>query len=246
MPMIIDLHAHSSGISKCCRISYDGAIDKAIELGLDGIVLTNHYQRSYLENTDTDGFVEKYIGEFLEAKEYGKTKGFKVFFGIEITMEQDPKIHMLVYGVPFEFLRENPEVFALSQGELYALVKSYGGVLVQAHPFRNGADVLDVDFLDGIEINCHPKYEHTFADRLMDIARKNKLQLTCGGDFHNDTDRPKCGIFVPDNISDSIELGKFISEKQETILYIQEPDSEICEKALITINQIKNPHKKQI
>lgn len=230
--MIIDLHAHSSGISRCCRISCEGAVDKAIEVGLDGMVLTNHYQRSYLENTDTNEFVEKYIGEFLKAKEYGETKGFKVFFGIEVTMEQDPKIHMLVYGVPFEFLRENPKVFALSQSELYTLVKSYGGILVQAHPFRNGAGVLDVNYLDGIEINCHPKYEHTFADKLIDMARENKLQLTCGGDFHNDTYRPKCGIYVPDSISDSIELGKFISKKRETVLYVQEPNTDVCEKII--------------
>jgi histidinol phosphatase-like PHP family hydrolase len=44
--MLIDMHAHSSGISTCCQIPYDKVIDTAKENGMDGIVLTNHYQKN--------------------------------------------------------------------------------------------------------------------------------------------------------------------------------------------------------
>ena len=204
--MIVDLHAHSSGISKCCRISCEGAIDMAIEAGLDGMVLTNHYQRSYLENTDTNEFVEKYIGEFINAKEYGQTKDFKVFFGIEITMEHDPKIHMLVYGVPFDFLRENPEVFALSQSELYTLVKSYGGVLVQAHPFRKYIKRANPEYLDGVEV-FNAKADKEANDNSLKWAEEINTKIkTSGSDCHRETGVGLGGIITEEPIKTNDDL----------------------------------------
>lgn len=223
--MIIDLHAHSSGVSRCCKAPYNIIIDEAISVGLDGFVLTNHYQKSYIENNDINALVDKYINEFYSAKEYGDSKNFKVYFGIEVTMEKYPMVHLLIYGVPFDFLRENHEIFTLTQQELYELVKSYGGILVQAHPFRNGTTVLDTRYLDGVEINCHPNYDNTHSAKLVDIARENNLILTCGGDFHYDNYRPKCGVFVPDNIGDSIELGNFLKSTNKSVLYVQEINS---------------------
>ena len=46
--MLIDLHAHTSGISRCCRIPAPEVLRRAKEVGLCGIVLTNHYTKSYL------------------------------------------------------------------------------------------------------------------------------------------------------------------------------------------------------
>ena len=37
--MLIDLHAHSSGISKCCRIDAEEVVREAVRIGLDGICL---------------------------------------------------------------------------------------------------------------------------------------------------------------------------------------------------------------
>ena len=41
--MLIDMHSHSSGISKCCQMDAKGVVKEALNAGLDGIVLTNHY-----------------------------------------------------------------------------------------------------------------------------------------------------------------------------------------------------------
>ena len=48
--MLIDLHAHSSGISRCCKIPAPKVLEISRDLGLDGIVLTNHYQKSYVKD----------------------------------------------------------------------------------------------------------------------------------------------------------------------------------------------------
>ena len=224
--MLMDLHAHSAGISPCCRIEADEVLRQALAAGLDGIVLTNHYQRSYIRDGDVQGFVEQYLAEFDRAAQYGQALGCRVFFGIEATMEQYPAVHMLVYGVDAAFLRENPLLFDLSQEALFALVSAHGGALVQAHPFRNGAHVLDPAFLHGVEINCHPLYKCSYADELTDIAAQHRLALTCGGDYHADTYRPLCGTYLPDDIDSDAALAHHLRTADTFRLRIHEPGDE--------------------
>lgn len=223
--MLIDLHAHSSGISKCCRISIADVLDAAEGVGLDGIVLTNHYQKSYITDGDVMNFAEKYIEEFHLACRCAEGRKIRVFFGIEVTMELYPNVHMLVYGVDEDFLREHSILFDYSLEELYAAVKAHNGTLIQAHPFRNGTHVMDTAFLDGVEINCHPIYKRSYAEELTEIAEREGLALTCGGDYHADTYRPHCGTYIPDSISSSIELGAYLGAAKRIRLRIHEPNT---------------------
>ena len=224
--MLIDLHAHSSGISRCCQIPAEEVLKTAKEYGIDGIVLTNHYQKSYLQNDDADAFAKAYVEEFHYTEEIAEELGMKVFFGVEVTTELYKNVHMLVYGVSEKFVLENPRVFELNQEELYKLVKAYGGVLVQAHPFRNGCTVLDTAYLDGVEINCHPLYGNSYQKELIEIAAENKLLLTCGGDYHADTYRAHCGMYLPDDIGNNNELRDYLLDTKEVKLCIHEPNKE--------------------
>lgn len=223
--MLIDLHAHSSGISKCCGIPYERVLEEALSVGIDGIALTNHYQKSYIENGNAAEFAEKYIDEFYKARKYGEKIGCRALFGIEMTMEQYPKVHMLIYGVAPELLLKYPTLFDCTQEELYKTVKAYNGLLIQAHPFRNGTTVLNTDFLDGVEINCHPLYKKSYACELTEIAKRNGLILTCGGDYHADTYRPKCGMLLSENVKNSSDLRVFLLSDKEKTLCVQEPGS---------------------
>ena len=134
--MLIDLHAHSSGISKCCRIPIEQVIEEAKKVGIDGIVLTNHYQKNYVTDGDYPAFAARYIAEYEYAAELVKDSDFRIFFGIEVTMEKHPGVHMLIYGVEPAFLTAHPTLFDYTQEELYYLVCEVGGFLVQAHPMR--------------------------------------------------------------------------------------------------------------
>ena len=224
--MLIDLHAHSSGISRCCRIPIPEVLRQTLDNGMDGIVLTNHYQKSYIQDDRFDEFIQRYADEFYAAKAYGDSIGCKVLFGIEVTMERYPKVHMLIYGADPDFLKKNPMLFDCTQEELYTLVKANRALLIQAHPFRNGTTVLDTDFLDGIEISCHPLYGNSYSKELLEIAEKKHLLVTCGGDFHADTYRPKCGMILPDNIYDHNGLRDYLLSPEEKKLCIQEPNCE--------------------
>ena len=60
--MLIDLHAHTKGISHCCRIYAPEVLAAARERGMDGICLCNHYQSRYVESGDAAAFSETASG----------------------------------------------------------------------------------------------------------------------------------------------------------------------------------------
>lgn len=220
---LIDMHAHSSGISECCQIPYDKVIETALQNGMDGIVLTNHYQSAYVKNEDADEFANRYIEEYYKAKEYGDRIGAVVIFGIEVTMEKHGGAHLLVYGIAPEFLKDYPLLYSMEQKELYKLIKENGGVISQAHPYRNGVNrLLDTAYLDGIEINCHPLYHKSYAEEMIDIAKENDLFLTCGADFHADTYRAKCGLYIPDDVNDHKALRDYLIQPVKKRLFIHD------------------------
>jgi len=220
--MLIDLHGHSSGISRCCQIPAPEVLKAAKDAGLDGIVLSNHYQKVYIPDGDYAAFAERYLEEYRYAERCAKELGCKVFFGIEVTMEKHDLAHLLVYGVDEEFVREHPGLFEYTQEELYRLVKEAGGALVQAHPFRGRDGLLDVRYLDGIEASCHPLYEGTFLDRVTEVAHNAGIILTCGGDYHADTYRPHCGAYLPDSVESGKDLAKFLCQTDEIKLCVHE------------------------
>ncbi len=226
--MLIDLHTHSSGISKCCRINAPEVIRQAQEAGLDAIVLTNHYQEYYLKkwNTDVRTFAKMYVDEYEYARRCGEKIGFPVHFGMEVTMSSDTRMHMLIYGVDPSFVDVHPEIFLYSQKEMYDAVHSAGGVLIQGHPFRGGGYVLDTSLLDGVEVNCHPLYNESRAEELTEIARKNHLILSCGGDYHADTYRPLCGTYIPDTAADIQSIADYLKNTDRIRLRIHEPNTD--------------------
>jgi predicted metal-dependent phosphoesterase TrpH len=220
--MLIDLHAHTSGISKCCRIPAPEVLRIAKENGIDGIVLSNHYQKSYVKDMTVADFASKYIEEYAYTKSLADEMGMKIFFGIEVTMSKCDDAHVLVYGLTPVFLREYPDLYDYTLEELYTLVRARGGALVHAHPYRHGKDVLDLNYLDGVEVNCHPLYDDTHCDRLYEIAKNAGVMLTCGGDFHADTYRPKCGVFLDDSIKTEQDLAKYILTAENVKLRVHE------------------------
>lgn len=224
--MLIDLHCHTSGISHCCLLPAREICKIALNAGFDGICLTNHYCKQYVVDDNFDEWIEKYIDEYELTKREGQKIGLKVFFGVEITAGFDERVHLLLYGVSPQFLREEKRLYDKSLKELHEIAKKYSLVLVQAHPFRNSAPLMNTEYLDGVEINCHPMYPDTFSEKLEKIAKENGLVLTCGCDYHGDTKyRAKGGTYFPDDVKNEKTLADFLSRAKEIKLRIQEINS---------------------
>lgn len=222
--MLIDMHTHTAGISRCCRVPAAEILFHARSAGIDGIVLTNHYQKVYVDADGPAALAKRYVEEYEYTKELGEELGIKVFYGMEVTMERHGGAHILLYGIDPSFTLAHPEVYELTLAELRALVKDAGGMLVQAHPLRNGKNALqDVTLLDGIELSSHQLYDGPRLDDLEPIARKAGLILTSGGDFHADTFRPRCGAWLPDGITDTHSLCRHLLQTKVIELEIQQP-----------------------
>ena len=221
--MKFDLHAHTSGISRCCKIPAETVLSFAKDIGLDGIVLTNHYTIDYVKDGDTLAFARDYIAEYEYTKRLGEEMGIKVFFGVEVTWEGNRPLHILLYGVPTDFVLEHHTMYDYSPKQLYDAVKAVGGAVIQAHPFRNRMTILPSDCIDGVEINCHPIYRESCAEKLIAYAQEEKKIVTCGGDFHADTYRPVCATILPDSVTDEKALAEFLMTADHVELLIHEP-----------------------
>ena len=224
--MLIDMHAHTSGISTCCLCDADGIIARTQRAGLDGIILTNHYQELYVNDGggDADAFAARYVREYEHTKRVGEARGCRVLFGVELTMKALGGTHVLVYGVKTDFVLAHPTLHLWSQETLYREVSAVGGAVVQAHPLRNGGRLLDLGLLHGIEISCHPLYHHSYRETLIPTARDAHLALTVGGDFHNDAQyyRPRCGVYL-DDATTTEDVGSYLRTATKQSLFIHEP-----------------------
>lgn len=230
--MLIDMHAHTSGISRCCKLPAEEIVRIAKDVGIDGIVLSNHYHKPYITDGDFYGFAKRYVDEYRYTKECGERIGLKVLLGIEVTMEKHDQVHLLIYGIDEEFILKYHDMFDYTQEELYRIVKDYGGAMIQAHPMRKGKNVLlDLDYLDGVEMSSHPLYDGTHLSELSDIAKRKGLIITSGGDFHADTHRALCGAYLPDGIKGR-ELGQYLLTTDRIEIRYQEPHEMISHKAL--------------
>ncbi len=227
--MLIDVHAHESEISTCCKASSHEVLTAARDAGIDGIVLVNHYAKKYIKDGDPSGFAKRYVEAYYKTKKLGDEMGMPVFFGIEITVEYQMYVHMLVYGVDTDFILRNPEIYDYSFEKLHKTVHESGGVLVQAHPFRGEKGyfaeglVQDIRFIDALEVNSHLRYVlGNQFDRVSKIARDAGIILTSGGDYHADSPRPHCGMYLPDTVTDGISLGEYIKNTNSVELLIND------------------------
>lgn len=233
--MLIDMHSHTSGISRCSKINYKDLIDLNKSFGIDGIILCNHYEKGYVVDGDVDAFANKYIKEYYDMARYGKEVGYKVFFGIEVTLAKYNNAHLLIYGVEPEFLLSFPDIFDYDLEYIREIVKDRDAYLIQAHMLRVNNPKLDPRLLDGIEFNCHFKKNGPQVEEIIRIAKEENFIITCGGDFHNDTPRNKCGIICPDNITDTLDLLNYINRNRTNTYLIHETPSDEPYEIKVTI-----------
>lgn len=221
--LLLDPHIHTSGISHCSKCPAPVLVDICVRDKIDAIVLTNHYKRNYyIEDEKFPEWRQKYIDEYLFTKSEGEKVGLKVFFGLEITLDHLPKIDFLVYGLSHEKAAKAPQLHSLTQKELFEYCVSENALLYQAHPYRNGTLPQDPRYLHGVEINCHPIYNHNDKEEITAFAKQHSLKLSCGSDYHGDTYKAHCGIYIPEDITDTVELADFLRNEPRCELEIHD------------------------
>ena len=167
--MRFDLHMHTTRHSPDSQMDPFVLVRRARELGLDGVVITEH---DWL-------WTEEELRELRAA-----APGLVVLAGVEVTAYEG---HMLVYGV------HNP--FALPRGigvaDLCREVHSQGGAVVAAHPFRWGQPFDEIirrerPELDGLEVMSN-NMDADCRRRAAEMLRRHPWAgLGCSDAHHED------------------------------------------------------------
>ena len=214
--MIFDMHVHTANISHCALVDAEKVALIYKQAGYDGIVITNHYHREFIEYMGGEyrRAAEKSVYEFKRAQGAAEKLNLKCFFGMEICLDSDNKndnyeIEYLIYGLTEDFLLDNPDIIKLTQRELYAICLSKGFSLYQAHPFRAYCRLADINYLDGIESLNTNKRHYGHNDIAKKYAEIKNLRTVQGSDYHILGD-DIAKMRLPDNIKTNGELAAFL------------------------------------
>jgi predicted metal-dependent phosphoesterase TrpH len=163
--MKIDMHVHTSERSACGKAGEEDQIRRAIAVGLNAIVLTDHAK----------------LAPNLRLKKLNHVYSpFRIFSGIEISLAED----FLVIGLQDREL----EVAQWTYPELHAYVREKEGFLILAHPFRYHPGLYeDIDQFppDGIEI-FSANTPVSWQPRILETAIRNRLTLFSNSDAHKE------------------------------------------------------------
>lgn len=175
--MWIDTHCHT-------KYSYDNWLEplalirRARELGLDGVVITEHY--SYEASRPVE--------------EIARGEGILLLRGVEISTD---KGHLLAYGIEDDSWNIWGRDNWLSLPAVIERILELGGICVPAHPFREmGAcslleDILDLDGIAAVETHNGNNQE---ADNDLAIKAAGHMALPSlgGSDCHKVAAVGKC------------------------------------------------------
>ncbi len=189
--MKIDLHVHTNVSSPCSLIPPQRAIQWAIEVGLDGICVTEH---------------DEIAGAQVTSK-LGLELGFPVFRGIEIYTEFGD---MLVYGL----YRDAPG-WKTPFADLLEMCREAGAVVVPAHSCRvtgelervHGPERADwllrnVDAVETHNGGCTPGGN----EAALELARRYGLPGIGGSDAHHEFQLGRCYTLFQDEVRTDEEL----------------------------------------
>ena len=185
---VYETHLHTCQASACGKSMGRDYIQRYIDAGFAGIIVTDHFYRG---NCAVDRhlpwreFVNRFCAGYEDALNEGEKRGLPVFFGWEENYDGD---EYLVYGLDRNWMLAHPEMIAWTRRQQYEAVRAAGGCVVQAHPFRarsyNHTIYLAQYLCDGIEV-FNAGNEPEWNSLALRYAQVTGKPMTAGSDNHN-------------------------------------------------------------
>lgn len=219
MYYLYETHCHSSQCSLCSVSTSRELVRAYHRAGYAGLVLTDHF---IWGNTAVDrslSWAQRmhcYFNACLEAQDEARDLDFDVIFGIEHAYGDGKEV--LIYGIDLDFLLSNPDIPEISLDELVRRVHAYGGIVIQAHPYRDRwytdlAVPPRSDIVDGIEI-CNAGNRRDEDVQALELANTGSFLLTSGGDIHNAADKNigAAGVLLPHRVHNGKEFAEALKQ----------------------------------
>ncbi len=228
----VDMHCHTFPVSCCSELSPKELVNAYVAAGYDGIVLTNHYKRAFLDSLGNshEEQINGFLNDYREAKKAAEGYSFCIILGCEVNFFTTDRTtndsgeegivngEFLLYGVSEKFLFNAGDLCAKTQKEVYEICCSENILCYQSHPYRSRhfCKPLDPKYMHGAEV-FNPHFDPKLDDSL-NFAIKNGLLMSGGGDSHYLSDIGNAGMYIPKEINDQFELRDYL-KKGESIIF---------------------------
>lgn len=187
-----ETHLHTSQASACAVVTGAYHAKQYKARGYDGIIITDHFfggNTAVPRHMSWEERINRFCSGYEDAKAEGDRIGLKVFFGWEQAYYGETEF--LVYGLDKEWLLAHPEMEDWTVEEQFARVEEAGGLVVQAHPFR------DRYYIGTFRL--YPNHVHAIeavnsGNQVLDnqlaiaYAKEYHLTMTGGSDCHDGSD----------------------------------------------------------
>ncbi len=213
-----DTHIHTSEGSKCAKSSGREVAEAYHARGYDGIIITDHFfngNSTVPRDLPWRERVALFTAGYRAAKEYGDKVDMQVFFGWEDSSEGND---FLTYGLDENWLADHPFIDRLPLVDYLKYIRSEGGTIVHAHPFRQDYYIpmirLLPDLVDAVEIqNGHRKDEEN--RRAKWYADSYNLPWTAGSDNHDVVNGfAEAGVLLDERLTGTAHYARLVLERR--------------------------------
>lgn len=219
-----EMHLHSRDCSACAISMPEDYLDLAVQKGYSGMVFTNHFyggNTSINRRVPWQDFVAAYAESYYKTKELAKVYDLDVLFGIEEHYGDGKEV--LIYGISPELLADTPELRKMPIKQLSDFVRSNGGFIAHAHPFRvrdyirNAHIEPDNTLFDAVEVynRLNNSEENLNAEK---YAKKYNMRMISGGDVHSINGFGKTCLAFTQRVSDEKKLCELLFSDKYRIL----------------------------
>ncbi len=184
-PYKAELHAHTLPISKCSHVYAEELVKIYKAIGVDTVVLTNHFTPVHIADVKKEEIVQEYIQSFHDLKNIAEANGMCAVFGVELRFTENINDY-LIFGLDENDLYDIYEYMDKGIDFFYQDYKAKRKdiLIFQAHPFRDNMTETNPSSIDGIEaFNLHPGHNARIALAVAH-AKKHRLLISGGTDFH--------------------------------------------------------------
>ncbi len=234
MNYIYETHMHCSQASACAGSTGAEMARAYKEAGYTGIIMTDHFfngNSAISKDLPWEARVNGFCAGYEDAYAEGQRIGLQVFFGLESNFNGQ---EFLIYGVDKQWLLAHPEIETVTPDVQYKLVHEAGGMVIQAHPFREDWYIDKVrvyaDAIDGVEVYNigNERRGALLNDRAGYYSKRFNIPATSGSDSHKVADG-RGGMIFSRRFTDIHDYIRAILKREPaTLLRRAEPYEEVA------------------
>lgn len=187
-----ETHLHTQETSICGQDAAADMVDACKRAGMHGIIVTDHFVGGNSHASKAAPWqkrMDRMLRGYKAAKTRGDAIGMPVLLGWEYAYQGGD---FLTYGLEEAFLRDQPDLADITIEEYVRRVHDAGGLVSQAHPFRQAWYMPSVvqkrwDIVDALEVynGSHTEEERAWDDAALALAKEHDLLQMAGSDAHS-------------------------------------------------------------